>query len=416
MGISLAPAPETDAPDPLDPTAPKKQKAIATAPGAPALGTGPLSLAPPLPTEYPSAPSTTGTPQNRLELAKSAFDTFSASTAPQYAADLRLATQAAAGKGQIGSGGLRTTYGNLANQRALSLDTQKQNLINAATTGTIADQQAAEANRLASYTADTSRLGVTGNLALGQGQLSLAKENAATSKEQFGQSLDLQKTGQAADIANQQATLALNQKAQDIDAQYKAGTLTLAQKNQALAELQNQQQYGLATGAAATQKEQFDKTFGQSETQFDKKYALDKAAQDATIANQTGQLQLAKDQLAQTGAQFGLSLAQQKDLATLADKTQNRQLDISGAQGQNSLLLELARILGTKDLNIDPTFLDAISKALGIGTPQQKKTVTENPYTAPGGQTTDTNQVGTEGQGIGYWGDDGQWHRMGEGY
>lgn len=77
-------------------------------------------------------------------------------------------------------------------------------------------------------------------------------------------------------------------------------------------------------------------------------------------------IQLAKDQLAQTGAQFGLSLAQQKDLATLADKTANRQLDITTAYGQNSLLLELAKIMGGTTGNVDPNFIASVAKALGL--------------------------------------------------
>lgn len=412
MGISLAPDPTAAGPT-ADPSLPKPKPAIGLAPGA---GPAPTGAAAPLPTEYPSVASTTGTPQNRLQLATSAFDTFAKSTAPQYTADLREATHAAAGKGQIGSGGLRTTYGNLANQRALALDTEQSNLINSATTATIGDQQAADANALGRYNADTSRLGTIGSLDVAKGTLGLETQKAATSADQSqqqidlakktadinaayqagtltlaqknqqlaelqntqqyglaGEQLNLAKTGQAADIANQQAQLGLAtqheatsaeqtqqqidlaKKQTDIDAQYKAGTLTLAQRNQALAELAQAQGHDLAA-----------------------------TGQAADIANQQGQLQLAKDQLAQSGAQFGLSLAQQKELATLADKTANRQLDISSAQGQASLALELARIMGAKDTNaLDPTFLQAITKALGITTSTSGSTIFSGPHAGP---------------------------------
>src|SRR5674476_791014 len=78
MGISLAPDQTTAPVDPLKP------KPLGLAPNTTAAGT---SATAPLPTEYPSAPSTTGTPQNRLQLATTAFDTFAKSTAPQYTAD-----------------------------------------------------------------------------------------------------------------------------------------------------------------------------------------------------------------------------------------------------------------------------------------------------------------------------------------
>src|ERR1700754_3960705 len=81
---------------------------------------------------------------------------------------------------------------------------------------------------------------------------------------------------------------------------------------------------------------------------------------------------MAKEQLAAEGDLFGASLAQQKELATLVDKTQNRQIDVSSAQGQNALLLELARIMGAKDLSsIPPEFLASIAKALGMGVPDK---------------------------------------------
>lgn len=300
----------------------------------------------PLTTEYPSAPSTTGTPQNRLQLAQTAFDTFAKSTAPAYAADLRQATQQAAGNGQVGSGMLRTTYGNLANQRALALDTERDNLINQATGATIADQQANRGLDIQQENADTSRLGTTGNLALGQGGLTLAQRNQALAELQNTQQFGLAQAAQdvATKVALGQLTLA--QAAQALDEKVRTGELTLAQKDEALRELTQQQ----------------------------------------NNTNTQTSLQLQRDQLTQQGEQFGLSLAQQKDLADLADKTANRQIDATSAQGQNALLLELARIMGTSTSQIDPTFVAAISRALGIPAPTQAYVppAPPPPGTAPG--------------------------------
>lgn len=361
-------ATDTDTKDPLKPK--PLTAAPAAAPAAPTSNT--LSLAPstPLPTEYPSAPSTTGTPQNRLQLAQTAFDTFAKSTAPQYTADLRQATQMAAGKGQIGSGGLRTTYGNLANQRSLALDTARDNLINQAVTGTIADQQAAANTAIAQQNADTSRLGTTGSLSLQQAGLTgtlngeqtlAAKQQEIQTKVALGQltveqgQLELAKLSQQTAAGQAQQGLDLQKQAEAAQEKYQAGQLSLADRDQALREL----------------------------------------AQSQGNTLEQEKLTLAKDQLDQQGKQFGLSLAQQKDLAELADATQNRQLDISSAQGQNTLIVELARIMGTSTENIDPRFIDAVEKALGItlapGTATTKPGTTATPGTAPApnGSTTD---------------------------
>lgn len=394
MGISLLPVNDVTVNSTAD--EPPKKKPTTDAPagtfslaGVPPVNASaapaPMTTTPALPTEYPSAPSTTGVPQNRLQLAQNAFDTFAKSTEPQYAADLRLATQAAAGKGQIGSGGLRTTYGNLANQRALALDTQRDNLINSALTGTISDQQTADANALARYSAETGRLGTTGNLALGQGSLTLEQQKAATAANQGQQSLDLAKKTAEQNYGLSQAQLDLQTKLglgnlsveqqrteiarqqAETEAKYQAGQLSLAERNAKLAELTQ------ATNATQ-QQEQID---------------LAKKAQADSQTNEQARLQLAKDQLAQQGQQFGLTLAQQKELATMADKTANRQLDVSSAQGQNSLLLELARIMGTSTSNIDPSFLAAIAKSLGLAqAPNQTN-----------GSTTTTSTTGTKTTG-----------------
>ncbi len=445
MAVALAPDPTTD------PLAPPKPKAPLSNPYGLKLDTAPTAPSTaPLATEYPSAPSTTGAPQNRLQLATTAADTFAKSTAPQYAADLRLATQKAAGAGNLGSGELRTTYGNLANQRALALDTEKSNLINAATTGTIADQQAAEAQRTAQYGAETGRIGTTGSLDVQKGGLQLEKEKAATAAGQGQQALDLQKQQQETQAAlatagltgilngtqtlaakqaaiqnaidqgrlsNEQGQLALQQlaqsqsntienkklelatAAQDIQSKVALGQLSIAQASQALDEK-------VKTGELTVDQAKLalDKINSEASNKVNAQNAnTATAAQQAQAADAAGRLKLAQDQLDQTGKQFGLTLAQNKDLATLADKTQNRQIDVSSAQGQTSLALELARIMGAKDLNsIDPKFLAAIAKALGFAqTPADTTTPVVVPpagkKVGPDGQIVDDGTDGGTG-------------------
>ncbi len=179
-------------------------------------------------------PSTQVDPNRRLGLAQSAYDTFAEQDAPRYTHDLRLATQQAAGQGRVGSGMLRTSYGDLNANRELRLEGERERLMNAAVEGQIGDEQ--EAARL-----------------------------------------DFQKA-----------------------------------------------------------------------------------------------------QAVQQAAQFGASLAQQKELAELADKTANRQLDLSTVQGKNALLLELARIMGGPSGNVDPAFIAAILKTFGVDmneVPKQGSTI-----------------------------------------
>jgi len=361
-------------------TAPGTASSASPTSAAPA---APMTTAAPLSTEYPSAPSTTGTPQNRLQLATTAFDTFAKSTDPAYQADLRSATQAAAGKGTIGSGGLRTTYGDLANQRALALDTEKENLINSATTGTIADQQAAQANAIAQQNANTSATGVTGNLALGQGQLSLAQTAQATSAGQTQQQIDLAK--QQASEENALATAGLTGELN--------GTDTLAAKQQAINSAVAQGQLSVAQGQLALS--QLAQSQGNTLAQGQLSLATTTEQNQNAVAQ--GNLQLAQQQLAQQASQFGLSLEQQKALATLADQTANRQIDVSSAQGQNTLLVQLANIIGGPSGNVDPNLLAALYKSLGLAVPSGGNASTQTPTPPPGA----TGTAGTVVQGGG---------------
>ena len=76
---------------------------------------------------------------DRVQLAKDAFNTFKSESDPAYKADLDLAEQYGAAGGQVGSGMLRTKFGNLALQRARDLQNEQDRLIQGATEGSIAD-------------------------------------------------------------------------------------------------------------------------------------------------------------------------------------------------------------------------------------------------------------------------------------
>lgn len=483
------------------------QRARATPKPRPA---APLTLAPdtsvPAATsaEAPAAPAN-GQVQapDRLSLADDAITSSAKATDPYYQKALRDATSQAASVGQLGSGQLRTSLGDLARNRALELDTLRSNTINTALNNAIEDQfrardQGLAASQLelsgelghgnldvAKQQADTARLGTTGNLALGQGQLELAKTGQENQASQFTQSLDFQKEQASIEAAYKAGTLTLAQRDQalrelaqsqdnaiaqgqlelaktgqenqasqftqsldfqkeqaKIEAAYKAGTLTLAQRDQALRELAQSQDNAIAQGqlslAQTAQSQGNQIAQGQlalaqtaqaqnnaiaqgqlslAQTGQTADIALRQKALDAQTAYQNGQLTLAqrdqalkelaeshgwtieqakldlsKQQLDQAAKQFGLSLDQQKALAEMADKTQNKQIDVSSEQGRNALLVQLANILGGPSGNVNPAFLSQVLKALGLVKSDGSSTSTDgltnqitayNPYNFP---------------------------------
>lgn len=77
---------------------------------------------------------------DRFQLAQDQWNQFVNQTDPQYQAAIRAATQNAAAHGRMQSGMLTTDYGNLANQRALALDTQRNQFLDSALSGTIQDR------------------------------------------------------------------------------------------------------------------------------------------------------------------------------------------------------------------------------------------------------------------------------------
>lgn len=77
---------------------------------------------------------------DRFKIAGDQWDAFQKSSDPAYQASLRDANRMGAAAGGLGSGQLRTSLGDLASNRALQMDTQKQNFLSDALKGTISDQ------------------------------------------------------------------------------------------------------------------------------------------------------------------------------------------------------------------------------------------------------------------------------------
>lgn len=119
----------------------------------------PVAPTPALPPSMPSVPAPRGvslTPTNpasplttqtigagsladRFQLAQHEWENFARASDPTYQASLRDASRAAAAGGGLGSGMLRTSVGDLASNRALALDTQRNTLLGNALEGTIGD-------------------------------------------------------------------------------------------------------------------------------------------------------------------------------------------------------------------------------------------------------------------------------------
>lgn len=76
---------------------------------------------------------------DRYQQAMSQWDAWQKSTNPQYQAANRDALRQAAAGGSLGSGMLNTSLGDLAANRQLQMDTQKQNFLSQALTGSIED-------------------------------------------------------------------------------------------------------------------------------------------------------------------------------------------------------------------------------------------------------------------------------------
>lgn len=90
-------------------------------------------------TDYTNKTITPGAGVDRLALAKSNFDNFRTSTEPEYEATLRKAGQSGAAAGQVGSGMLRGSLGDIGLSRTRDLQSAETGFLNDATAGSIDD-------------------------------------------------------------------------------------------------------------------------------------------------------------------------------------------------------------------------------------------------------------------------------------
>lgn len=325
-----------------------------------------------------------------VSIANQAWNTFAQSTEPQYQADLRAATQQAAGAGQLGSGQLRGSLGNVATQRTQQLATAQQSLLQNAEQQANANayqnigiaqqqqqfqaqqQQTAYAQALSNAQQQLAQTLGLGGLGVQQGQLALAntaqqQQNALAAGELTGnyngqstlgaQQLGLQSQlglGQLG-VAQQQANtqqagtlggLSLGQQQLAQQGSEFGQTMGLNQQQLALAQLQNQQQFGLAQGELTGNYNGQSTLGGQqvalSQLQNQQQYGL--SQQQLQLA----QLQNAENYGLQSNAQsiqqqqFGQSQAQQLQLAQMQDATQNRGVDVNYQLANQELLLRAA--------------------------------------------------------------------------
>jgi hypothetical protein len=121
---------------PKPPTAPQALGSAATstpyAPGVSTYATNPSN-------DLRGQTIVPGQMADRNQIAQNQINTWNASSAPQYQADVRSATSQAAGGGQLGSGQLRTSLGNLAYNRDVQRNAAQSNYLSAAQTGSIDD-------------------------------------------------------------------------------------------------------------------------------------------------------------------------------------------------------------------------------------------------------------------------------------
>ena len=127
---ALAPqAPTPVAPTPVQPTP--------QGPTGPSAGVG---LTPTDPNKSLTTQTITAGPQaDRFALAGQRFDQFVQGTNPAYQATLRDANRMGAAQGRLGSGSLRTDFGNLANRRDEQLNLARQGFLTDAQEGSIED-------------------------------------------------------------------------------------------------------------------------------------------------------------------------------------------------------------------------------------------------------------------------------------
>lgn len=145
---------------------------------------------------------------------------------------------------------------------------------------------------------------------LGLGSQGIQQQQVTNQQSQFNASQLQQNQQFATSTGLQQQQLDISKKAQDAEAAYQAGEISLGARNAAVAEAEQKQQ-------ALNQ----NATLAQQGTQF--------------TATQTQQNQQFQDQLAQA-----------LKTATMSDATQNRAIDVQGQTQGTQMLMQLLQILG----------------------------------------------------------------------
>lgn len=184
---------------------------------------------------------------NRLNIANSYLDNWNSSTQPQFQADLNSATSNAAATGKLGSGGLRTSLGDLTYNRDLQRNTQASNFYNDALNGSIADNQfnVGQANQQQQYQTGLQNQTFNQGLATQQAQqsaqnqdfnqgLATTQQANATQAQQFGQGVTQSQL--AASLQNQgfNQNLATTQQSNATQAQQFGQGVTQAQLQDSL--------------------------------------------------------------------------------------------------------------------------------------------------------------------------------------
>lgn len=138
---STGPSTDPTAPTPAVPTSLPTPAPTAPTPAAPTSASGgQVTLTPTDPNDSLTTKTITpGSLADRFKLAQDRFATFANSTEPAYQAALRDANRMGAAQGRIGSGDLRTSFGDLALNRSRDLTNSRDSLFQNALEGTIGD-------------------------------------------------------------------------------------------------------------------------------------------------------------------------------------------------------------------------------------------------------------------------------------
>ncbi len=168
---------------------------------------------------------------DRVKLGQDIFNTFQKSTDPAYQASILDAERNGAALGQIGSGGLRTSVGNLANQRGLQLDTARDTAAQNALTGSIGDMynnigiaQQQQGFQAGQQNTDRSFNDAEQNQAFGQGATQAQLQDQLQNSD-FARYLQLLNAGQTGNPSDTALALSNNYGQQASQAGQAAGNL-----------------------------------------------------------------------------------------------------------------------------------------------------------------------------------------------